>query len=258
MLIDTHVHLTDTRYDEDRTKLINELKENNLEAVINVGYDFESSKEGFALSQKHNEVYVALGIHPSNAEEYNEEFEAFVTEVAQNNKVIAIGEIGLDYYRGKETKKLQKEVFVKQLKLANKFNLPVIIHVRDAYEDALSVLQQNKHLLNNSGVMHCYGGSLEYAREVLKLGLYFGFDGPITFKNSHIAQKILKHLPKEKVLIETDCPYLTPHPYRGQRNEPKYVDLVVEKMAESFNVTKEECILLTNNNAKTLFKKLGN
>lgn len=256
MLIDTHVHLTDNCYESDLESIIAEFKQNELEKVINIGYDFLSSKNGFLLSQKHDSVYVALGIHPSNAEEYGKEFEEFVLSVCENKKVVAIGEIGLDYYRGTETKDLQKEVFIKQLELAHQCGLPVIIHTRDAYEDTLNILKEHKHLLVNSGVMHCYGGSLEYAKEVLKLGLYLGFDGPITFKNSQIAERVLKHLPKEKVVIETDSPYLTPHPFRGKRNEPKYVNLVAQKMAETFNITYEECLKLTNENAKTLFSKL--
>ena len=257
MLIDTHVHLTNEAYKEDRENILNTLKQNGLEKVINVGYDVLSSKEGFLLSQKYDNVYVALGIHPYSVEEFNDDFVKFIKEVAQNEKVVALGEIGLDYFRGKENSEVQKKVFIEQLKLAYECKLPIIIHVRDAYEDVLNILKENKHLLAYSGVMHCYGGSLEYAKEVLKLGLYLGFDGPITYKNSQTADRVLQHLPKDKVLIETDCPYLTPHPYRGTRNEPKYVSLVAKKMSETFMLSEEECILLTNKNAKTLFKKLG-
>jgi len=257
MLIDTHVHLTNDAYEEDRENILNSLKQNGLEKIINVGYDVLSSKEGFLLSQKYDNVYVALGIHPYSVEEFNEDFVKFIKEVAQNEKVVGVGEIGLDYFRGKENSDIQKKVFIAQLKLAYECKLPIIIHVRDAYEDVLNILKEHKNLLAYSGVMHCYGGSYEYAKEVLKLGLYLGFDGPITYKNSQIADKVLKHLPKDKVLIETDCPYLTPHPYRGTRNEPKYVSLVAKKMAETFMMAEEECILLTNKNAKALFKKLG-
>jgi TatD DNase family protein len=256
MLIDTHVHLTDARYDEDRKELIEHLKENGVEKVINIGYDFLSSKEGFELSQTYDNVYVALGIHPVDAEHFSNEFVSFVKEAAKSKKVVAIGEIGLDYHYGKEQIDLQKEVFIKQLELAHECKLPVVIHVRDAYQDVLDILKEHKHLLEYSGVMHCFGGSLEYAKEVLKLGLYLGFDGPITFKNSHTAERVLQFLPKDKVLIETDCPYLAPHPYRGTRNEPKLVRLVAQKMAETYGMSEEECTQLTNTNAKNLFLKL--
>ncbi|PKK95775.1 MAG: hydrolase TatD [Tenericutes bacterium HGW-Tenericutes-4] len=256
MLIDTHVHLTDERYSEDRTNVIENFKHNNVEKVINIGFDFLSSKQGFELSQNHKEVYVALGIHPCDAASYTQEFNEFVKEIANNKKVVAIGEIGLDYHYGTNEKELQKQVFIKQLELANECKLPVVIHVRDAYEDVLNILKEHKHLLGHSGVMHCFGGSLEYAKEVLKLGLYLGFDGPITFKNSQICERVLQHLPIDKVLIETDCPYLAPHPYRGTRNEPKFVSLVAQKMAETYKISEQECILKTNQNAKNLFKKL--
>ncbi|MGD9901557.1 MAG: TatD family hydrolase [Spirochaetales bacterium] len=258
MLIDTHVHLNDDRYSGDLDEIVTNFKADNLEKVITIGYDLNSSKKGFEIASKYDEVYVAFGVHPHDALNYSEDFENFVTKNASNKKVVAIGEIGLDYYRNDVPKEVQKEVFVKQLKLANKVGLPVIIHIRDAYEDALKVLKDNKNLLNNSGVLHCYSGSLEYAQEVLKLGLYFGFDGPITFTNSNIAEKVLKHLPHDRVLIETDCPYLTPHPFRGQRNEPKYVGLVAKKLAETFEMSENEAINLTTKNAKALFTKLNN
>ena len=257
MLIDTHVHLSDDCYKDSLEGIIAGLEANKVEKVINIGYDFNSSKIGYEMSQKYASVYAAVGVHPSNASEYNAQTEAFIRSVANNKKIVAIGEIGLDYYRGTEQKELQKSVFISQLKLANEFNLPVVIHIRDAYGDALTILKEHKHLLNNSGVLHCYGGSLEYAEEVLKLGLYFGFDGPITFKNSNTAEKVLKHLPIDRVLIETDSPYLTPHPYRGKINEPKYVGLVAQKMAETFNISEQELIEQTNKNAKNLFKKLS-
>lgn len=256
MLIDTHVHLSDKRFDDDREEVIKGFAQNNLEKVITVGYDFNSSTQGFDLSQKYESVYVAIGVHPHDAENYTEEFEVFARSVAQNKKVVSIGEIGLDYYNNPVPKFVQKQVFVRQLQLADELKLPVIIHVRDAYQDAIDILKEYRHLLKHSGVMHCYGGSLELAQEVLKLGLYLGFDGPITFTNSNVADKVVKHLPKDKVLIETDCPYLAPHPYRGQRNEPKYVALVASKMSQVFEMDEQELIKQTNENAKNLFFKL--
>ena len=193
MLIDTHVHLTDDRYKEDLKDIIDAFEENNIEKVINIGYDLTSSKAGYELTQKHERIFAALGVHPNDASEYNDECETFIKQVAGDKKVVAIGEIGLDYYWNKENKDLQKQVFIKQLQLANELNLPIVIHVREAYGDMLELLKEYKHLLNNSGVMHCFGGSLEYAKEVLKLGLYLGFDGPITFKNSNIAEEVVKY-----------------------------------------------------------------
>lgn len=256
MLIDTHVHLNSERYNEDRLKLINEFKENNLEKVISVSYDMKSSKDNFELSQKHKKVYCALGMHPHDAKEYCSELDNFIKDKSSNVKVVAIGEIGLDYYYDLSPREIQKQVFVKQLEIANELGLPVIIHIRDSFGDALEILKENKHLLNNSGVVHCFSGSLEFAKEMLKLGLYLGFDGPITFKNSNLAEKVVKYLPIDKILLETDCPYLTPAPHRGERNEPKYVALVAKKVAEVFEIDEEQLIAQTNKNAKALFKKL--
>jgi|LGOV01.1.fsa_nt_gb TatD DNase family protein len=256
MLIDTHAHLNDARFESDLKKIIDELADNNLEKVINVGYDLASSKRVFELSQNNERLFAIVGVHPHDAKNYTEEFEIFAKSVADNKKVVAIGEIGLDYYHNLSTKPQQKDAFIKQLILANELKLPVVIHVRDAYGDTLEILQNNKHLLNSGGVMHCFSGSLEFAREVFKLGFVVSFGGPVTFTNSKIAQNVVKHLPMDKILLETDCPYLTPHPHRGTRNEPKYVGLVAKKIAEVFEISETELIAITNKNAKRVFSKL--
>ncbi len=259
MIIDTHVHINDKRYDKDREKLIKEFESNNLESVIAVGFDLQSSKEVFDLSQKHNNIYSAIGVHPHDAKDYVNNFEVienFITKNANNKKVVAIGEIGLDYFRNESSKEEQVAIFENQIKLANKVGLPIVIHCRDAYGDTLEILKKNKQYLNNGGVMHCYSGSVEFAKEVLKLGFYISFAGPVTFKNAGKLIDVVKSVPFDKMLIETDCPYLCPEPKRGQRNEPKYVRYVADKIANILEKSYSECYAQFTKNTKEIFKKM--
>ena len=248
MVIDTHCHLNDEKYEIDCKNIIENAKNDNLEAIIVCGANLETSKSALKLAIENNNVYAIIGTHPEDCEEYNKRAENFYIKNSTNPKVVAIGEIGLDYHYSKENVQLQKEVFVKQLKLANNCNLPVCIHLRDAYEDFLEIIEENKHLLNNGGVIHCFSGSLEYAKIVTRYGFKLGLDGPLTFKNNKKTQQIVKELDLNNFVVETDAPYLAPEPFRGTRNEPKMVNLVVQKIAElkQMPINKVEDILLKN------------
>lgn len=256
MLIDTHCHLDDEKFNNDRESVIQTLTQNGIGFVINAGADFETSTKALELATKHPNVYCTLGQHPQGAENLTPEFIEFIKQNAEYKKVVAIGEIGLDYYYLVTEKNIQKEMFIEQLKLANNLNLPVVLHIRDAWGDAIEILKNNKHLLNNSGVVHCFSGSQEIAKQVLDLGLYIGFDGPITYKNAGKLLDVVKMVPLNRILIETDSPYLTPQEFRGQRNEPKFVKFVAEKICELKNITQEELENTLLQNVKNLYKKI--
>ena len=202
------------------------------------------------MADKYSFIYAAVGIHPE--EIYKEESIEEIKKLTSHKKVVAIGEIGLDYHYDDTNKEDQMKYFIDQLNLANEVNLPVVIHSRDAQKDTLDTLKTIK--INNSGVVHCFSGSLESAKELLKLGFYLGFDGPITFKNARNALEVLEYMPLDKILIETDAPYLTPIPFRGERNNSMYLTYVINKIAEIKNISSEEIADITMNNAKTLFK----
>ncbi len=258
-IIDTHAHLNDEYYNNSREALIASLEFDNIEKVFVSGYDLESSKLAIELSNKFNNIYAIIGLHPEHADQYNTEFENFLINNANNSKVIAIGEIGLDYYWNKENKQQQKETFVSQLKVANKLQLPIVIHCRDAVGDLVKVLTENKHLLTQGGVVHCFNESVETYKQLKSLGLKFSFGGAITFKNSKNASELLKMVDVEDILLETDCPYLTPEPLRGkEKNQPKNVWLVLNKIAEYKNLDVEYLAEQTNKNVYKVFKKITN
>ena len=249
-IFDTHAHYDDKAFDEDRYELLDAMSKNNVKYIINQGTDIETSKFSIALAEKYDYIYAAVGIHPE--EIYKEENVEDIKKLASHKKVVAIGEIGLDYHYDNTNKEDQLKYFTEQLHLANDVNLPVVIHSRDAQKDTLDTLKSIK--INNNGVIHCFSGSLESAKEFLKLGYYLGFDGPITFKNAKNALEVLEYIPLDKILIETDAPYLTPIPFRGERNNSMYLTYVINKIAEIRKISPEEVANITMNNAKTLFK----
>ena len=249
-IFDTHAHYDDDAFNEDRFELLSSMPENNVKYIINQGVDIKSSLDSIALSEKYPYIYAAVGIHPLDVKKMEDISK--IKELAKHKKVVAIGEIGLDYYYETETKKLQLKYFKNQLTLANELNLPVVIHDRDAHKDTLDTLKEIK--VNNSGVIHCYSGSLEMAKELLKLGFYLGFDGPVTFKNAKTVIEVLKYIPLDKILVETDAPYLTPAPFRGKRNNSMYLTYVIETIAKIKEISSDEMANITLNNAKTLFK----
>ena len=253
MFIDTHCHMEDENFNSDRAEVLERAKVAGVEAIINFGSTMESSIAICELAKDFSEIYGGIGIHPEEIDDFDKNTCAKLAELAENKKVIAIGEIGLDYHWEKdlERRQIQQKIFIEQLDLARQLKLPVCVHDRDAHGDTLKILQtEGKNL---RGVLHCYSGSLEMAREVWKLGWFIGVDGPLTFKNSAKLPEIVKAAPRDKILIETDAPYLAPVPYRGKRNEPAYVVEVAKKLAEFRGETLEEVAAYTAANAKNLY-----
>lgn len=256
-LIDTHCHLNDDYFWGDVEKYINNFENDNLQYVFVVGYDFVSSKRALELAQKHKNVFAIIGMHPSDADKWNSDFEEFLLKNLPNPKVLALGEIGLDYHYQNFSKEKQKQVFIKQLEIADKLNIPIVIHERDAVGDVVEVLRQNKRLINNGGVVHCFNESVETYKIYKTFGLKFSFGGAITFKNSKNAPKLLAEVDAGDILLETDCPYLTPEPLRGrEKNQPKNVWLVAKKIAEFKNMDLNQLIKQTNKNVFDVFTKL--
>ena len=253
MFIDTHCHLEDENFSADRNEVIERAKLAGVERIINFGSTLQSSEAVTELAKNFSELYAGVGIHPEEIDEFGANTCARLAELAANTKVIAVGEIGLDYHWEKDSSRrlIQQKIFVAQLDLARQLNLPVCVHDRDAHADTLKILQTEARGLR--GVLHCYSGSLETAREVFKLDWFIGVDGPLTFKNSAKLPEIVKAAPRDRLLIETDAPYLAPVPYRGKRNEPAYVVEVAKKLAELRNETLDEVAAYTSANAKNLY-----
>ncbi len=253
MLIDTHVHLNDERLEPFADEIVSSFEKDNLSAVVNVGCDLPSSVLALKQAEKYQKVFCAVGIHPHDALTYDEKAQDFLVEACSHKKCVAIGEIGLDYYYDLSPRDVQKEVFKKQLYLAYELKKPIIIHLRDAYGDMLPILKENKDKLDYGVLLHCYSGSLELLKEFAKLGIYFAYGGAITFKNATEKPTILRATPLDRLLLETDCPYMTPVPHRGETNYPKYVNLVRDKVAEILEKDKEEIDALTSANAQRFF-----
>ncbi len=253
MFIDTHCHLEDENFSADRNEVIERAKLAGVERIINFGSTLQSSEAVTELAKNFSELYAGVGIHPEEIDEFDANTCARLAELAANTKVIAVGEIGLDYHWEKDSSRrlIQQKIFVAQLDLARQLNLPVCVHDRDAHADTLKILQTEARGLR--GVLHCYSGSLETAREVFKLDWFIGVDGPLTFKNSAKLPEIVKAAPRDRILIETDAPYLAPVPHRGKRNEPAYVVEVAKKLAELRNETLDEVAAYTSANAKNLY-----
>ena len=250
MFFDSHAHLNDERFNEDRDELIASFKQHGICNVVNIGADLQTSKESIELSEKYDFIYAAVGVHPHDVEEMTDADLDTLSGMSKHEKVVAIGEIGLDYYYDNSPRELQRKWFRTQLELANNLNLPVIIHSRDAMGDTLEIL---KDCPVKAGVLHCYSGSVESAKEILKLGYYISFAGPVTFKNAKGLTEVARFVPMDKILIETDCPYLAPEPYRGKRNSSLYVPEVAKKIAELKGITVEEIAKATKENTKRLF-----
>ena len=230
MIFDSHAHYDDESYNEDREKIIEELIENEVIGVLNCGASLQGAIDSVKLADKYEIFYAAVGIHPEFSDIVNQEVISKLESLAQNKKVKAIGEIGLDYhYDENPSKEVQKDAFIKQMELAQKLNLPVVIHDRDAHEDTLDILKKFPKVI---GVIHCFSGSVEFARECLKLGYYIGFTGVVTFKNAKKALNVAKEVPMERILLETDCPYMAPEPNRGKRNRSDYIEYIAEKIAD--------------------------
>ncbi|MBN1623801.1 MAG: TatD family hydrolase [Clostridia bacterium] len=255
MIIDSHAHLDDSRFKDDRNEVIERAKEAGVARLINIGADIESSYSALKLAEKHSFIFAAVGVHPHDANEYNISVEKEIIEMAKSQKVVAIGEIGLDYHYDNSPRELQKQAFVSQLKVAASLDLPVIIHNREAHRDCLDILQKENND-RQRGVFHCYSGSAEMVREVIEMGFYVSFAGVITFKNAKKAVQALQMVPLDRLLFETDCPYLSPEPYRGRRNEPAFIQLTIIKMAEVLGMEYEELCFKVWENTHRLFSRL--
>lgn len=252
MIFDTHAHYDDEAFDEDRGELLTHMKGRGVEYIVNVGASIASTVKTLELTEQYPFVYGAAGVHPSETAALTLEDMERIREIADKEKIVAIGEIGLDYYWPEPDREIQKRWFKEQLNLAEETGLPVIIHSRDAAADTLEILKEwDAH--KTKGVIHCFSYTWEIAREYLAMDYYFGIGGVLTFKNAKKLKEAVMHIPMEKILLETDCPYLAPEPYRGKRNQSEYIFYVAEQLAELKNLDKEEVLEITCNNAKKFY-----
>lgn len=252
MLFDTHVHLNADQFKEDLEEVINRALNEGISRMVVVGFDRPTIERAMELVEKYDFLYASVGWHPVDAIDMKDEDLLWIEELASHPKVVAIGEMGLDYYWDKSPKDVQKEVFRRQIQLAKKVKLPIIIHNRDATADIIEILKEEE-AKEVGGIMHCFSGSPETAKECVEMNFYISLGGPVTFKNAKKPKEVAEAIPLEKLLIETDCPYLAPHPYRGKRNEPSYVKLVAEQIADIKGISFDEVAEATTANAKKIF-----
>lgn len=253
MLIDTHVHLNADQYDEDLQEVIDRALEEGIDRMFVVGFDTNTIERTMKLIDQYDFIYGIIGWHPVDAIDCTEERLQWIEELSKHPKIIGIGEMGLDYHWDKSPKDIQKEVFRKQIALAKRVQLPIIIHNREATQDCVDILKE-ENASEVGGIMHSFSGSNEIADEILKMNLYISLGGPVTFKNAKQPKEVAQHIPLDRLLVETDAPYLSPHPYRGKRNEPARVKLVAEQIAELRGISYEEVCKATTENAERLFK----
>ena len=252
MYFESHAHYDDERFDEDRDTLLASFPAEGIETVVNASSDIKSSKASIALSEKYPFFYAAVGVHPHEVENITEADIDELRELSKHPKVVAIGEIGLDYYYDLSPRDLQRHWFKRQLELAEELKMPVIIHSRDAAQECFDIIK-NSNVQN--GVIHCYSGSAEMAEEYIKMGFYIGVGGSLTFKNNKKGVETVERIPIEKILIETDSPYLAPVPYRGKRNDSRLLKYVVERISQIKNIPENDICNITKNNAQNLFIK---
>ena len=259
MLIDSHAHLDDEFFDGKREEIIKNFENDRLKYVVEASCDEKTILNALSLANNNENIYAILGVHPENDFEYNEKIEKLIDDNCANEKVIGVGEIGLDYHCENPNKEMQKNVFLSQAKIANKHGLPVCVHLRDAYGHFLEIVKANLNLFNSGLLLHCYSGSPEFAREMITLvpNCYFAFGGSCTFKNAKNVQESVSFIPVDRILSETDSPYLTPEPLRGkEKNQPKYVDFVVQKLADIKQMSKDKMESVIEENFKRFFKKV--
>lgn len=249
-IFDTHSHYDDEQFDNDRTELLSSLPEKGVLRVVSCGVDIATSKANQALAQQFDYYYYAAGFHPENLEGFSLADLAEIDTLAADKKCVAIGEIGLDYHWMSSTKEKQQEFFAAQIALAKKLALPVIVHDREAHGDTLDILKQTQP----KGVLHCFSGSKEMAREIIKIGMYIGLNGVATFKNARKSLEVVREIPLERLVLETDCPYLCPEPYRGRRNDSSYIPYIAERIGEVLGISAQEILNITAENAKRLYQ----
>ncbi|QKY70882.1 TatD family hydrolase [Lentibacillus sp. CBA3610] len=252
MLFDTHVHLNADQFFEDRDETIQRAFDNGVNYMVVVGFDRETIPLAIEIAEQYETIYAAVGWHPVDAVDMTEEDLSWIEELSSHPKVVALGEMGLDYHWDKSPEKVQKDVFRKQIALAKKVNMPIIIHNREATEDIMKVLQE-EDAKEVGGIMHCYNDSAEYVQSFLDMDFYISLGGPVTFKNAKLPKDVAVEVPLDRLLVETDAPFLAPHPNRGKRNEPSYVKLVAEKIAELRDMPFDELSRITTKNAFTFF-----
>lgn len=251
-IFDSHSHYNDDAFNDDCTQVLQNIQDSGVGYAINCGYNLHSSKKALKQAEENDFLYCSVGYHPQDADKMTQEDFAQITQMLSHKKVVALGEIGLDYfYEDAPEKELQKQVFVRQLELAYSTKKPVIIHTRDAMQDTIELLKPYSHKLN--GVIHCYSGSAESCVQLVNMGFYIGFTGVVTFKNARRAIEALKTVPLDRLLVETDCPYMAPVPNRGKRCDSSMLDFTLQKMSEELGLTKQETINITTQNAKRLF-----
>jgi TatD DNase family protein len=251
-IFDSHAHYDDEQFDEDRDTLLEELKQNGVGGILNMSSDYASIKRTVDLTKKYDFIYGAIGIHPENADEYCEAVKEEILFLLKDEKMKAVGEVGLDYYwESNPPKELQQKVLREQYEIAKSLGLPVILHDREAHEDILKIAKEYRDV---TSVFHSFSGSVEMAREIVKLGGYLGISGVLTFKNARKLPEVVKEIPLDRLLIETDAPYMAPVPYRGKRNRSDYLLGVVERIAEIKGISVEEVLLATSSNARRLLK----
>ncbi|CAM3968058.1 TatD family hydrolase [Mesobacillus zeae] len=252
MLFDTHVHLNAEQFQEDLPDVIERARSEGVEYMVVVGFDRPTIERAIELCEEHDFIYASVGWHPVDAIDMTDADLDWIKELSSHPKVVALGEMGLDYYWDKSPKEVQKEVFRKQIRLAKEVQLPIVIHNREATSDIMEILKE-ENASEVGGIMHCFSGSPETAEQCLDMNFYISLGGPVTFKNAKKPKEVAEAVPLDRLLIETDCPYLAPHPYRGKRNEPAYVKLVASQIAELKGATFEEIAEATTRNAKKVF-----
>ncbi len=254
--IDSHAHLDLPEFNRDRDEVIERARSENVSAIITIGIGLKECRRALQIAEKQPGVYAALGIHPHNAESFDLKAADFLEENLGRPKVVAVGEIGLDYYRMRSPKEKQIRAFRAQLDIARSAGLPVIIHDRDAHQDTLSILREENQN-STGGVLHCFSGDTRMARECIDMGYYISIPGTVTFKNAHAVRDVAEKIPLEHMLIETDCPFLTPAPFRGKRNEPSYVRFVAEEIARIKHISPESVAVAATRNTISLFSLPG-
>jgi len=257
MIFETHAHYDDEQFDSGREALLASLPDCGIKRVVNIGASIASTQNSIELAEKYDYIYAAVGVHPSEISELNEERFAWLRELTKLEKVVAVGEIGLDYYWDKEPKvqERQRYWFKRQMELAREAGLPIVVHSRDAAADTMQVMKE-VHAEEIPGVIHCYSYSLEMAEEFIKMGYYIGVGGVVTFKNAKKLKETVEQIPLERILLETDCPYMAPEPYRGKRNDSTKIPYIVAKIAELKNVTPEKVEEVTWQNAMKFYGKI--
>lgn len=251
MIFETHAHYDDPAFDRDRDRLITLLKDEGVAPIVNIGASIETTKSTIELAHRYDHVYAAIGVHPSDCGELTEKDIEWLLDLSSDEKVVAIGEIGLDYHYDEPDREIQKKWFKRQLELAEDTSLPIVVHSRDAAQDTFDIIREFRGL---RGVIHCFSYSVEFAREYVKMGYYIGVGGVVTFKNGRKLHEVVKEIPLESIVVETDAPYLSPEPYRGRRNSSAFIPYIIERIADLKNVSYETVESAVYENAADLYK----